>query len=330
MLFRSKKILVTGGAGSIGSAIVRELLQHNPNIIRVLDNNESALFELEESLKIHDNKLRFLVGDVRDKERIGFALENIDIVFHTAALKHVPSCEYNPFEAIKTNILGTQNVIDGCLANDVKKLIFISTDKAVNPVNVMGASKLLGERLTLAANSYRGLHPTIFSVVRFGNVLASRGSIVPLFLQQIKNGGPVTITDERMVRFIMPLEQAVQLILRSTELAEGGETFILQMPQIKITDLVEVMVEQLAHRFGKDPKSIKIQKIGAKKGEKLTEDLISELEQESAIVKDNLVIIGTARSNNGKPITLPKPKMLNKKEIWDVLKNLNWEDMHIS
>lgn len=325
-LFENKKILVTGGAGSIGSAIVRELLQHNPNTIRVLDINESALFALEEELKAHKPKLRFLVGDVRDPKRIRRAMESIDIVFHAAALKHVPLCEYNPFEAVKTNVVGTQNVIDACLTNNVKKLIFISTDKAVNPVNVMGASKLLGERLTLAANEFRGAHPVVFSVVRFGNVLASRGSILPLFLQQIKKGGPVTITDSNMVRFIMPIEKAVQLILTAAQLTKGGETFILQMPKVKIVDLAEVMIAQLAPRFNHDPKSIKLQTIGAKKGEKLNEDLTSELEKKCAVVKDNMLIIGT----NDKPTPLPEHKLLTKKEIENILKDLDWDSMHIS
>ena len=324
--FENKKILVTGGAGSIGSAIVRELLSHKPAVIRIIDNNESALFELEEELKTHIRQLRFLVGDVRDRERLQRATEGIDLVFHAAALKHVPLCEYNPFEAVKTNVLGTQNVIDACLAAAVKKVIFISTDKAVNPVNVMGASKLLGERLMVAANEYRGTHQTIFSVVRFGNVLASRGSVIPLFVHQIRNGGPLTITDRRMVRFIMPLEHAVQLILNATEMAHGGEIFILHMPQVRMIDLAEVMIEKLAPRFNRDPRSIEIQTIGTKKGEKLEETLVGELEGPKAAFQKDLIII----NGSGNPTPLPKPKLLSKSEIWDILKELDWDNMRIS
>ena len=175
--YHGKTVLITGGVGSIGSYLVREILKFDPKSVRVLDNNESGLFDLEQELD--PRKLRSFVGDIRDKDRLTMAMEDVDIVFHAAALKHVPLCEFNPFDAVKTNVVGTQNVLDAAFAQGVQKVITISTDKAVNPSNVMGATKLLAERLTISANSYRGHKKTVFSCVRFGNVLHSRGSVVP-------------------------------------------------------------------------------------------------------------------------------------------------------
>ena len=216
-MFEGKNILITGGAGTIGSAIVRKVLEHNPKVVRVLDNNETAIFELEQELEAE--AFRPLIGDIRDKDRLQRAVQNIDIIFHAAALKHVPLCEYNPFEAVKTNVLGTQNLIEVAINEGVAKLITISTDKAVDPVNVMGATKLLSERLTISANSYRGWQRTIFSCVRFGNVLDSRGSVVPVFRRQIRKGGPVTITDSNMTRFVMSITRAAELVLKAAEMA---------------------------------------------------------------------------------------------------------------
>ena len=184
--YKDKVVLVTGGTGSIGSEIVKKVLEHSPKAVRVLDNNETSLFELEQEL--NSNKIRTLIGDIRDNERLMRALEGVDIVFHAGALKHVPLCEYNPFDAVKTNVIGTQNVLNAALDQNVDKVIVISTDKAVNPINVMGATKLLAERLTISANNYTGDKNTVFSCVRFGNVLDSRGSVVPLFKNQLKKG----------------------------------------------------------------------------------------------------------------------------------------------
>ena len=182
--YRGKSILVTGGVGSIGKELVKNILKMDVSAVRILDNNETGLFDLGQELK--SDKIRLLVGDVRDKERLKRAMEGVDIVFHAAALKHVPLCEFNPFDAVKTNILGTQNVLNVALDEEVEKVIVISTDKAANPVNVMGATKLLAERLTLSANAYRGDRKTVFSCVRFGIVVASRGSVIPLFAEQIR------------------------------------------------------------------------------------------------------------------------------------------------
>ena len=239
--YKGKKVLVTGGSGSIGQKIVKELLNHDVDVVRVLDNNETALFDLEQDL--NSSKIRTLVGDIRDYRRLERAFKDIDIIFHAAAYKHVPLCEYNPLDAVKTNVIGTQNIIDAAITCGVDKVILISTDKAVNPVNVMGATKLLAERLMISSNVYSGRGGTKFSCVRFGNVLNSRGSVIPVFKKQISNGGPVTITDERMTRFIMHIHEAAKLILTAGGLSDGGEIFILKMPSVTVPDLAEAMIE---------------------------------------------------------------------------------------
>lgn len=287
--YSGQKVLVTGGVGSIGNVLVREIFRYEPEFIRIFDNNETGLFDLEQELQ--SGKIRSLIGDIRDKDRLTMAMENVDIVFHTAALKHVPLCEFNPFDAVKTNVLGTQNVLESALIQGVGKVITVSTDKAVNPSNVMGATKLLAERLTISANSYQGHKNTIFSCVRFGNVLNSRGSVVPLFLNQIKKGGPVTITHPDMKRFVMDIPSATRLILMAGMLAQGREVFILKMPAIRIVDLAEVMIEMLAPNFGYDSKSVPIELIGLRCGEKIDEVLMTVDETMSAFENDNLYYI---------------------------------------
>ncbi len=289
-IFQNKNILVTGGSGSIGSEIVRRVLQYEPAVVRVFSNDENGQFSLEQELQGYDN-LRFLIGDVKDRERLRMAIEGIDLVFHAAALKHVPLCEYNPFEAVKTNVLGTQNVIEAARAEEVEKVIAISTDKAVNPVNVMGATKLLAERLMISASHYEGERETVFSCVRFGNVLNSRGSVVPLFRQQIARGGPVTLTDPNMTRFIMPLNRAVELVLQAAEMAKGGEIFIFKMPVLRVGDLVEVMIEELAPQYGHAPKSIEVKVVGKRAGEKTYEELLTEDEAVGAHETGEMFII---------------------------------------
>lgn len=289
-IFKNKKILVTGGTGSIGQGILREILKYEPTVVRILDVDETKQFELQQEYEDYEN-IRFLLGDIRDKERLSRAIEDIDIVFHTAALKHVLACEYNPFEAVKTNVIGTQNLIDVCIDEEVEKVIFTSSDKAVNPTNVMGATKLLAERLITSANYYKGARKTIFSSVRFGNVLGSRGSVIPLFKTQIAKGGPVTITDKEMTRFIMSMRDAINLLFKATEIAQGGEIFVFKMEAIKITDLAEVMIEELAQKYGYTLDEIKIEIIGNKPGEKLYEELMTEDEARRALESEDMFII---------------------------------------
>ncbi|KAF1076902.1 UDP-N-acetylglucosamine 4,6-dehydratase family protein [Methanogenium sp. MK-MG] len=287
--YRGKSILVTGGVGSIGKELVKKILQMDVSSLRVLDNNETGLFVLGQELKT--DKIRLLVGDVRDKDRLKRAMEDIDIVFHAAALKHVPLCEYNPFDAVKTNILGTQNLLDVALDEEVEKVILISTDKAANPVNVMGATKLLAERLTLSANAYKGNRNTVFSCVRFGNVMASRGSVIPLFMEQIRKGEPVTVTDPEMTRFIMDIPRATDLILKAGEMAQYGEIFILKMPVIKIRDLADAMISFCTKRNGSKINDIPINITGARPGEKKYEELMTESEAEHAYENESMFII---------------------------------------
>ncbi|HEY9206270.1 MAG TPA: UDP-N-acetylglucosamine 4,6-dehydratase family protein [Candidatus Methanoperedens sp.] len=287
----NKKILITGGTGSLGRVLVKEVLQHHPEVIRIFDVDETEQFEFQHELKEYKDSIRFLLGDVRDRERLKRATEGIDIIFHTAALKHVEACEYNPFEAVKTNILGMQNVIDVAIDNDVSKIIFTSSDKAVNPSNTMGATKLLAEKLMTSANYYKGAHDCIFSSVRFGNVMGSRGSVIPLFKQQIKSGGPVTITDPTMTRFMMSVSQAIDLVFRSTEISQGGEVFIFKMPVVNISDLARVLIEELAPRYGYDSDDIGLEIIGTKPGEKMYEELMTEDEAARSLEREDMYII---------------------------------------
>jgi FlaA1/EpsC-like NDP-sugar epimerase len=217
-------------------------------------------------------------------------MEGVDVVFHCAALKHVTIGEYNPFEIVRTNLVGLQNVVQSAIENRVSKVVFTSSDKAVNPTNAMGASKLMGERLIAAANEMRGTSPTRFASVRFGNILGSNGSVVDIFRRQIAGGGPVTLTDGRMTRFVMGLTKAVRLVLHTAELAVGGEVFVLKMPVMRIGDLAEVMVNQLAPGYGHAPEDIKVTEVGAKRGEKMFEELLMESEVALAYENDDLMV----------------------------------------
>ena len=327
-MFQNKSILVTGGTGSIGNEIVRRVLQYEPRVVRVFSTDENALFNMEQELQSHP-RVRFLVGDVRDVERVRRAVEGIDFVFHAAALKHVPLCEYNPFEAVKTNVLGTQNLIEAVMGNEnIEKLITISTDKAINPVNVMGATKLLAERLTISANYYKGARKTVFSCIRFGNVLNSRGSVVPLFREQIKKGGPVTITDPNMTRFVMSIPEAINLVFKAAEIARGGEIFILKMPALCINDLAEVMIEELAPQYGHDSKSIMVEISGKRPGEKIYEELLTRDEALNASETDDLFIITQGAGNQQREkISIEEYRsdkdavLLTKKEIKEMLRD---------
>ena len=286
--YKNKKVLVTGGSGSIGKKIVKELIKYDVDVIRVLDNNETELFNLEKDL--NSSKIKVFVGDIKDSQRLKSLFKDIDIIFHAAAYKHVPLCEYNPLDAVKTNVLGTQNVIDMAILCDVKKVILISTDKAVHPANVMGATKFLAERLMMAASAYSD-DGTKFSCVRFGNVLNSRGSVIPLFKKQLKQGGPITLTDEDMTRFIMNIYLASNLILQAGMLSQGGEIFILKMPAFKLSDLVDAMIEFYAPVYGYNPEEIDVKIIGKRPGEKLYEELMTSDEMLTAYDNGDLFII---------------------------------------
>jgi UDP-N-acetylglucosamine 4,6-dehydratase len=281
--FAGKTMLVTGGTGTIGSAIVERLLDTDAQGIRIFSRDEHKQFELRRRLP-DDERLRFFIGDTRDLHRVRRAMEGCAYVFHAAAMKHVYACEYNPFEAVQTNIIGTQNVIDAALEHRVERMLFASSDKAVNPSSTMGASKLMAEKLVTAADTFRGSHPTIFMSVRFGNVIGSRGSVLPLFLEQIAQGGPLTLTDRRMTRYIMSTEHAIALMFKSLELAKGGEVFVLKMPAIRIEDLAAVLRERLSP-------PVDIEEIGAQAGEKFSEELVSEDERDRCLETEDLFIV---------------------------------------
>src|SRR4051812_46151410 len=273
--FRGQRILVTGGSGTIGARLVERLLEHDPAVVRILGRDETKQFYQRQRLRDRTN-VRLLVGDIRDRDRLHRAIEGVDTVFHCAALKHVESGEYNPFEATQTNVVGTQNVIDACLAAEVGTMILTSSDKAANPTSVMGASKLLAEKLVSAAVNYRGSHPTRFASVRFGNVLGSRGSALELFFRQIAAGGPVTVTDPTMTRFVMSTDRAVELAIRASEEARGGEVFVFKMPAARLADLVAAAIEIVAPANGHDPARIATESIESRPGEKPYEELMTE------------------------------------------------------
>lgn len=280
-VFKNKRILVTGGTGSIGSEIVRQLLKFDPKQIRIFSRDETKQYHLHNELgedKKNKKILRFLIGDIRDKDRLDRAFNDIDIVFHAAALKHVPFCEYNPFEAVKTNISGTQNVLDLSIDHRVEKMIAISTDKAVYPTTVMGITKLMMERLVVSAANYSG-HPEIkFAVVRFGNVINSRGSVLPLWVNQIKNGKPLTLTDKRMERYFMSITDAVNLTFSAVIQMRGSEIFVLKMPKYSLFELANEVIK----RYGNGGKH-RIKFTGAREREKIDEKLYT-LEEEELMV----------------------------------------------
>ena len=278
--FQGKRILVTGACGTVGSELVKQLLLGDDYDIKELigiDNNESALFFMDQKY-LNDTRANFFVADIKDKDELINKTKGIDIIFHAAALKHVVLCEKSPDQAVKTNILGLQNIISSANINSVEVVIFTSSDKAVNPTNVMGTSKLMGERLMTAANSNKREKGPIFASTRFGNVLGSSGSVIPIFHNQIAKGGPVTLTDKNMTRFVMSVQESVQLVIDSAQLARGGEVFVTKMPVIRIEDLAVAMIDLLAPKYHKNINDIVIEQIGTKPGEKLYEELMSDEE----------------------------------------------------
>ena len=275
--YRNKTIMITGAAGTIGKELVRQLVDLDPAGLRLLDNNETELFLLGKKYQAL-GIVRVFLGDVRDLQKLENIARGVDIIFHAAALKHVDISEYNPFDAVQTNIIGVKNVVQAAITCNVPRLIFTSSDKAVNPTSVMGTSKLMGERIVTAANIVNTNGHQIFSSVRFGNVLGSRGSVVHIFANQIRRGQAVTVSDARMTRFIMSIEQAAQLVLEGAMRACGGEVFVTKMPVVRILDLAQAMIELLAPQVGLQPDQVKISFIGAQPGEKFYEELMTEEE----------------------------------------------------
>lgn len=315
-IFNNKTILITGGAGSFGQKFIEVVLrEHNPKIIRIYDNRELAQVEVER--KFNDRRLRFFIGDVRDVNRLNRAMSGVDIAVHAAALKHVPICEYNPIEAIKTNIDGAVNVIDAAINNAVEKVITISTDKAVQPVNLYGATKMVAEKLFIQANSYSGDKKTIFSCSRYGNVAGSSGSVIPLFKSQ-KQKGEITITDENMTRFWITLDQGVHFVIKCIGTMKGGEIFVPKIPSMKITDVAEAIAPEAKKKI-----------IGMRPGEKLHEVLLTKEESRHAREIEDYFIIepefafwnpenhrgGKLLSENFNYSSDNNPQWLDKKEI---------------
>ncbi len=293
---RDQTVLVTGGTGSFGRAFVQlALTKCNPKKVIVFSRDEWKQSEMRQALS--DERLRFFLGDVRDLARLERAFDGVDIVIHAAALKQVPTLEYNPFEAVLTNVVGSENVISAAIDRNVKKVVALSTDKAVNPINLYGATKLCAEKLFIAGNSYSGNHKTSFSIVRYGNVVGSRGSVVPLFLEK-RASGFIPVTDKRMTRFWITLEQSVQLVWLALEKMEGGETFVPKIPSMRITDLAKVLAPDC-----------QVKEIGIRPGEKIHEVLITEDEAQRALDLGDCFAIWPAfawregfKRDGGKPV----------------------------
>lgn len=275
--FAGQTVLVTGGTGSFGKKFIRRILDYPVAKVIVFSRDELKQFEMAQSYT--DPRMRFFIGDVRDKQRLYRALNGVDIVVHAAALKQVPACEYNPFEAIKTNVGGAENIIEAAIDRDVKRVIALSTDKACCPINLYGATKLASDKLFIAANAYSGGKATRFSVVRYGNVVGSRGSVVPFF-QKMRKTGRVPITDERMTRFWITLDQGVQFVIDNLQRMQGGELFVPKIPSMKVIDLARAIAPECT-----------IDIVGIRPGEKLHESMITEDDARHTVECDRYYII---------------------------------------
>ena len=326
-MFKNKKILITGGTGSLGVALTKKLLKTDVSIIRIFSRDEWKQTDM--ASKFTDKRLRFLIGDIRDKDRLYRAMDGIDIVIHTAALKHVPVAEYNPFEAVKTNIHGAQNIIDCCLEHNVETVLAISTDKAVSPLNTYGATKLLMERLFISANFYKGEKKSKFFCVRYGNVLSSRGSVVPKFIEQILSNNSITITDSSMTRFNITMEQSTDLVFRALRNGVGGEIFIPKLKAYRLKELLESISELLKSKP-------KIKKINVRPGEKFHESLIGFDEiRKTYENKDDYVLLpesevysyknikNLSKSNISTEYSSNNVELLKKNEIKQILQKDN-------
>ena len=293
MNWQNSSVLVTGGTGSFGKKFTEILLkEHGPKKLVIFSRDELKQHEMQQQFPARDGSpLRYFIGDVRDRDRLTRALEGIDIVVHAAAIKQVPTAEYNPFECIKTNVLGAENLIEACFASDVKRVVALSTDKAAAPINLYGATKLCSDKLFIAANNIRGAHDIRFSVVRYGNVMGSRGSVVPFFLQR-RSTGTLPITDPRMTRFNITLNEGVQMVIEAADTALGGEIFVPKIPSYRILDVAEAIGPQCAKPV-----------VGIRAGEKIHEEMITET--------DALQTIATARQY----IIVPMLHLRNQAEV---------------
>ena len=324
-MFENKKILITGGTGSLGTALTTKLLKTDVDTIRIFSRDELKQSEMESHF--HDERLRFLIGDVRDKERLEKAVEGVNIVIHTAALKQVPVIEYNPFESIKTNVQGSQNLVEACLNKDVGFALAIGTDKAVSPFNTYGATKLLMERLFVSANYYKGEHKTKFACVRYGNVLGSRGSIIPKFIEQIMSGSKITVTDPNMTRFNITIDQALDLIFRVIKNTVGGDVHIPKLDAYKVGDMKDVLLDLM------DSKNEE-KRIPVRIGEKHHEILINEHEIRNTYEnQDDDYVIYEDQFTNNRSEKIPnlkkarlttdyssdKVKLVSKKELKEII-----------
>ncbi|WP_131781625.1 polysaccharide biosynthesis protein [Legionella gresilensis] len=293
-VYKGKRVLITGAAGTIGCVLTSKLLQLNVKEVKALDNNESELFYLNEKHR-KESRYNGFFADIRDLDRLKYLARNADIILHTAAMKHVIISEQSPFEAVRTNAEGTLNVISAAIeSSTVSRVIYTSSDKAVNSTNVMGTTKLLGERLITSASNIKGSSNIVFSSTRFGNVIGSRGSVLPIFYSQIKEGQNITITDSRMTRFFMTADEAVKLVIEASLLAKGGEVFITKMPVMRIIDLATAMIELVAPKFDRNPDDIEIEYIGTKPGEKLYEELMTQDETERAYELKHMFMVKPA------------------------------------
>lgn len=301
---RGQRVLVTGSCGTVGEELLRQLATSEASSILGIDHNEGGLFFQGLNFAA-DERFRFRLANIRDRSSLNSCMTDVTLVLHTAALKHVPLCEQSPLEAVATNIVGTQNVIDAAREAGVGRLLFTSTDKAVNPTNVMGTSKLMAERLVTAASNESAM---TMSTTRFGNVLGSSGSVLPVFRKQIAQGGPVTVTDPEMTRFVMTLADATSLVLDSLPIGSSGDVLITKMPIANINDLAHVMVEELAPSHGLTANDVAIETIGARPGEKRYEELMNEEEvRRSFDIGDFLVVRPALHNLVAPPASLGRP-----------------------
>lgn len=327
--FKDKKVLITGGTGSVGFGIIEQLVKYEPKAIRVLTNDENSIFELKQKSKSWP--ITYMVGDVRDRDRINLAIRDVDIIFHAAAMKHIDICEENPFDAVKTNVLGTSNILEAALIENVSKFILISTDKSTNPSSTLGASKMLAERLTLNASAYRGTGITKFSIARFGNVFGSRGSVYQIFLNQIRSKLPITVTDQRMTRFIMSISDAASLILKMSIVARDRETFILKMPSTRIIDLAREMIKA-SHDLGLAKENHPIQVSKIRRNERLHELLVTKDEMEYCHDVGNMYKITS--TINKKPIpeyqfSSESAKKIERTKLYKLIKSTIIQDSNL-